>query len=129
MATISPQNLRRTLLVVAYYTYQQITGQAFVSTYQTVFYKANGYAHMSFTYPIISSCLSVLACLPSMWLVDTLGRRPMLLTSFTGQALFLCLLAGLGAKEHKTTALRNACVAFFMLFNVSYSVSHVAKSY
>lgn len=117
-------NARRTGLVIAYYIYQQITGQAWVSTYQTVFYKENGYADHAFTYPIISSCLSVLAVLPCMYFSDVLGRRKVLLGSFFFQALWLCLLAGIGERSNKTESMKEACVAFFMLFAVSYSVSH-----
>lgn len=51
----------------------QTTGQAFVSTYQTTFYKQNGYANEAFTYPIINSCLGFIAVLPAMCLVDSLG--------------------------------------------------------
>ena len=66
-------NLRRTLLVMAYYFFQQATGQAFVSTYQTTFYKENGYAAQAFTYPVINGCLSLFSVIPCMILVDSLG--------------------------------------------------------
>lgn len=115
-------NARRTWLVIAFYIYQQITGQAFVSTYQTVFFKENGYADHAFTYPVISSCLSVLAVLPCMYFSDVLGRRTVLIGSFFFQALWLCLLAGIGERSNKTQSMKAACVAFFMLFAVSYSV-------
>jgi hypothetical protein len=55
------------------FTYQQITGQAFVSTYQTVFYKSNGFAAQAFTYPVINGVLGTLAVIPGMFLVDSLG--------------------------------------------------------
>lgn len=116
-------NARRTWLVVVFYIYQQITGQAFVSTYQTVFYKANGYATHAFTYPIISSVLSLVAVIPCMYFSDVLGRRAVLMGSFFFQALWLCLLAGIGERSHKTQSMKDACVAFLMLFMVSYSVS------
>lgn len=51
----------------------QTTGQAFVSTYQTTFYKTNGYAAEAFTYPVINSCLGFLSVLPGMYLVDKFG--------------------------------------------------------
>lgn len=121
--TLQGTNLRRTGLVVAYYIYQQITGQAFMSTYQTMFYKSNGYADQSFTYPIINAVLSIVAVVPCMLLLDTIGRRPLLLASFFGQSLFLFLLAGVGGKHEKPQPMRDGCVAFFMLFSVSYSVS------
>jgi len=83
-------NLRRTMIVIVYYFFQQVstfipeminvltcslqtTGQAFVSTYQTTFYKTNGYAAQAFTYPVVNSCLSFLSVIPAMYLVDKLG--------------------------------------------------------
>lgn len=42
-------NFRRSMIVMIYYFFQQATGQAFVSTYQTTFYKTNGYADQAFT--------------------------------------------------------------------------------
>lgn len=117
-------NLRRTMLVMVAYTYQQITGQAFTSTYQVVFYRQNGYAAQAFTYPIIGSVLAMAAVLPGMVLVDSLGRRPVLLISNAGQMLFLFLLGGLGSKQGRSTTENGALVAFFMLFSVSYCVGH-----
>lgn len=43
-AVFNRANFRRTSIVIMAYMFQQITGQAFVSTYQTVFYKNNGFA-------------------------------------------------------------------------------------
>jgi hypothetical protein len=72
-AVFRGSNLRRTLVVLVGFTYQQITGQAFVSTYQTVFYKSNGYAAQAFTFPVINGVLGTLAVIPGMFLVDSLG--------------------------------------------------------
>ncbi|KAL1406152.1 hypothetical protein Q8F55_007836 [Vanrija albida] len=127
--TLQGTNRRRTFLVVAYYIYQQITGQAFISTYQTMFYKGNGYADQAFTYPIINAVLSILAVLPCMLLLDTVGRRPLLMASFFGQSLFLFLLAGVGGLHNKTRTMREACVAFFMLYGVSYSLGGAPVPY
>lgn len=55
------------------FTFQQISGQAFASTYQTVFYQTNGYASMAFTYPIINGVFGLCAVLPSMFLIDYIG--------------------------------------------------------
>lgn len=66
-------NLPRTMIVVVAYTFQQLTGQAFISTYQTTFYKSNGYAAEAFTYPVINGSLGMLAVIPGMFLVDSLG--------------------------------------------------------
>ncbi|KAL1887659.1 hypothetical protein Sste5346_010054 [Sporothrix stenoceras] len=122
-------NLRRTLLVVAYYFFQQTTGQAFVSTYQTTFYKTNGFAAQAFTFPIITSCLGFLAVVPAMYLVDSVGRRITLLQSYLFQAFWLFLLAGLGSKTVRSTTEDNTVVASFMLYAISYNMGSASIPY
>ncbi|CAG2018187.1 unnamed protein product [Fusarium graminearum] len=117
-------NLRRTFLVFAFYFFQQATGQAFSSTYQTVFYKQEGYSsYQAFTYPIVTSVLGMIAVCPAMYMVDSLGRRGTLMISYPLQALWLFLLAGLGAKPNKTKTEKSTVAASFMLFSFSYNVS------
>ncbi|KAJ5111378.1 hypothetical protein N7532_001913 [Penicillium argentinense] len=122
-------NFRRTMIVLVYYFFQQTTGQAFFSTYQTTFYKSNGFASQAFTYPIISSCLGVLAVIPAMYMVDKLGRRESLFITFFFQALWMFLLAGLGGENHKTSTAKNAIVASFMLYAFSYSLGGASIPY
>ncbi|KAH8880772.1 putative sugar transporter [Thozetella sp. PMI_491] len=122
-------NLRRTMIVIVYYFFQQTTGQAFVSTYQTVFYATNGYAAEAFTYPIVSSCLGMVAVIPAMYLVEKLGRRYTLLISYGLQGFFLYLLAGLGQKDAKSSTESNAIVAAFMLFAISYNMGSASIPY
>ncbi|CAK7204035.1 hypothetical protein SEUCBS139899_006786 [Sporothrix eucalyptigena] len=128
-ALVQGTNLRRTALVIVYYFFQQTTGQAFVSTYQTTFYKTNGFAAEAFTYPIITTCLGMLAVVPAMYLVDTLGRRATLLQSYVFQALWLFILAGLGSKTVRTATQDNAIVASFMLFAVFYNLGSASIPY
>ena len=123
---VQGNNLRRTGLVLAAYTFQQITGAAFVSYYQTTFYNQNGYAAEAFTYPVISASLTVLATFPGMWLVDSMGRRPLLIASQLAQAFFMYLLAGLGGMDNKSQAINNSVVASFMLYAISYNVSEAS---
>ncbi|OOQ81718.1 putative sugar transporter [Penicillium brasilianum] len=115
-------NLRRTMIVIVNYFFQQATGQAFVSTYSVVFYKTNGYAEYAFTYPLITACLGFLALLPAMYMVDKLGRRFSLMISFFFQTLWLFILAGIGEKGHKSTTEKDAVVAVFMLYAISYNM-------
>ncbi|OQU98507.1 hypothetical protein CLAIMM_04282 [Cladophialophora immunda] len=122
-------NLRRTAIVIVYYFFQQTTGQAFVSTYQTTFYKTNGYADQAFTYPIINSCLSFLSVLPGMYLVDKLGRRYSLMITYSFQAFWIYLLAGLGGMGHKTASDKNMIVAAFMLYAFSYNMGGASIPY
>lgn len=131
-------NLRRFLIVVIAFTFQQISGQAFTSTYQTVFYKTNGYADQAFTFPVINGVLGFLSVIPSMFLIDYVGyvcpcsrdrtlmsrsRRKLLIASHTLQGIFMFILAGLGMKKGRNANESNFVVASFMLFSVSYSVS------
>ncbi|CAK7199498.1 hypothetical protein SEUCBS139899_002178 [Sporothrix eucalyptigena] len=122
-------NLKRTLLVMVYYFFQQTTGQAFVSTYQTTFYKTNGFAMQAFTYPVINSCLSLLSVLPAMYLVDVFGRRPALLQSFFFQAFWMFLLAGLGSKSNRSESQNNTVVASFMLYAFFYNMGGASLPY
>ncbi|KAM0492553.1 hypothetical protein ACHAP8_009908 [Fusarium lateritium] len=123
-------NLRRTMIVFAFYFFQQATGQAFSSTYQTVFYKQNGYSsYQAFTYPIITSVLGMIAVCPAMYMVDSLGRRKTLMISYPLQALWLFLLAGLGAKPNKTETEKSTVAAAFMLFSFSYNMGSASIPY
>ncbi|KAJ9635683.1 uncharacterized protein PV06_08844 [Exophiala oligosperma] len=122
-------NLRRTMLVVVYYFFQQTTGQAFVSTYQTVFYKQNGYADQAFTYPVITTCLGLVIVLVAMYMVEKLGRRPSLMISFFLQTFWMYLLAGLGGMAHKNSATKNMIVASFILYSVSYNMCGASVPY
>ncbi|ETS85092.1 hypothetical protein PFICI_03117 [Pestalotiopsis fici W106-1] len=122
LALVRGTHLRRTILVIA-------TGQAFVSTYQTVFYSNNGYKAQAFTYPIINGVLGMLAVLPAMYLVDKLGRQYTLLLSYTLQAFFMYLLAGLGQISNKTSSESNMIVAAFMLFSFFYNMGGASIPY
>ncbi|CRG92481.1 High-affinity glucose transporter HXT2 [Talaromyces islandicus] len=144
-------NLRRTLIVMVYYFFQQVstihtpdipdkgrntlshtlqtTGQAFVSTYATTFYKTNGYAAEAFTYPVIGSCLGLLSVLPAMYFIDKYGRRYTLMASFSLQALWLFLLAGLGERNNGSTVTKNSIVAAFILYSFFYNMGGASIPY
>ncbi|UKZ91691.1 uncharacterized protein TrAFT101_006663 [Trichoderma asperellum] len=122
-------NARRTMIVMVYYFFQQATGQAFVSTYQTVFYRDNGYAAHAFTYPIINSCLSLVSVIPGMYAVDKFGRRATLLLSFFLQGFFMFLLAGLGQKDGKSRSESDMVVASFMLYAFFYNMGGASIPY
>ncbi|KAJ5775487.1 uncharacterized protein N7511_000498 [Penicillium nucicola] len=126
---VRSSNFHRTIIVMIYYFFQQATGQAFASTYQTVFYKTNGYADHAFTYPVISGCIALVGVLPAMYMVDKLGRRSCLMISFFLQGLWMYLLAGIGELSHKTPTEKNFVVAAFMLFGFSYNMGGASIPY
>ncbi|KAL4985722.1 general substrate transporter [Aspergillus falconensis] len=122
-------NLRRTLIVIACYFFQQATGQAFVSTYQTRFYQQNGFAEHAYTYPVVSSVFGFAAVLIAMFLVDKLGRRYTFFISYIFQALWMYVLAGLGAQPQPSSTARNTIVAAFMLYQLFYNAGGASIPY
>ncbi|CAI7665034.1 unnamed protein product [Penicillium manginii] len=126
---IRGSNLRRTSIVIVFYFFQQVTGQAFVSTYQVKFYQQNGYAEYAYTYPLVCSVLGVVAVIIAMCFIDNLGRRYTLLMSYAFQALWMYVIAGLGGVSHPTTTSRNAIVAAFMLYQLSYNAGGASIPY
>ncbi|KAL3459666.1 general substrate transporter [Aspergillus heterothallicus] len=115
MDLVRGSNLRRTLIVIACYFFQQATGQAFVSTYQTRFYQQNGFAEHAYTYPLISSVLGLAAVPMAMY--------------FIFQALWMYVLAGLGRESNPSTTTRNTIVAAFMLYQVFYNAGGASIPY
>ncbi|KAL4790587.1 general substrate transporter [Aspergillus venezuelensis] len=122
-------NLRRTLIVIACYFFQQATGQAFVSTYQTKFYQQNGFAEQAYTYPLVSSVIGLVAVLIAMYFIDRLGRRYMFIMSYAFQALWMYVLAGLGAQANPSTTTKNTIIAAFMLYQFFYSAGGASIPY
>ena len=56
-----------------------------------------------------------------MFLIDTTGRRSLLIWGAALQALFLFAMAGLGNKSNPSKADADGLVASVMLFNLSFS--------
>ncbi|OAA61970.1 Sugar/inositol transporter [Niveomyces insectorum RCEF 264] len=129
MDLVRGKNLRRTTIVMVTYFFQQVTGQAFVSTYQTTFLKTNGFAAEAFTYPLINSCLSFVAVVPGMIMTDRFGRRFDLLFSFFFQAVWMFCLAGVGEKSVRSTTENNFLVAALMLYNLFYNIGGASVPY
>ncbi|GKZ43701.1 hypothetical protein AbraIFM66951_005177 [Aspergillus brasiliensis] len=126
---IRGSNLRRSSIVMVFYFFQQATGQAYVSTYQTKFYQQNGYADQAYTYPIITSVLGMVAMLPAMYFVDKLGRRRTLFISFSFQALWMYVMAGLGEHKYLNAMQKDTIVAVFMLYQVFYNIGGASIPY
>ncbi|CAG8282028.1 unnamed protein product [Penicillium salamii] len=126
---IRGSNLRRTSIVMIFYFFQQATGQAFVSTYQTKFYQQNGFAEQAYTYPLASSVLGLIAVGMAMCFIDRLGRRYTLFMSYAFQALWMYVLAGIGGLSHQTPASQNSIVAAFMLYQLFYNAGGASIPY
>ncbi|CAK7199019.1 hypothetical protein SEUCBS139899_001687 [Sporothrix eucalyptigena] len=122
-------NLRRTMLVIVFYFFQQCTGQAFASTYATTFYIDYGYAANAYNYSLINACLSLVIIPIAMFAVDQFGRRKTLLASFFLQAFWMFMLSGIGNLKNKTQAQNSLIVASFMLYSLSYNAGGAMVPY
>jgi hypothetical protein len=134
-ALFNGSNRRRTAIALAIMSLQQLTGVTFSSSYGTTFYKQVGlgdkafaYAVRSFLYPLlhkinltktiqaINNGVSVVTAMIGMYMFDVFGRRDLTFHGCYLQALFLCLIGGLGAKANRSTSDTNGMVASFILY-------------
>ncbi|KAJ3377543.1 hypothetical protein HDU84_008529, partial [Entophlyctis sp. JEL0112] len=80
------KNLLRTMTGIAIQGFQQLTGVNFIFYYGTTFFKQAGFSN-SFTISMVTSSVNMLATIPSFYLIEKLGRRPLL---FWG-AVIMCV--------------------------------------
>lgn len=104
---------------------QQITGQAFPSQYGVVFYQSQGYASQSFLFNIIQNLVSMVGVTIALFLVDSAGRRKILLGGGTMMGVFMLILAAMGTVDPDTLTQhgRGAMVASLMLFQFFFNIS------
>lgn len=104
---------------------QQITGQAFPSQYGVIFYQSRGYASESFLFKIVQNIVSMVAVLLALFVVDSTGRRKLLLSGGTLMGVFMLILGGMGTPDPNTLSQhgRDAMVASLMLFQFFYNLS------
>lgn len=104
-------NRKRTMVAVIAMFGQQITGQAFSSQYSVVFYQSQGYKSQAFLFNILSN-VTGLVCLVTTWfLIDQVGRRPMLMIGGSGMAIFLFIVGGVGLEKNPNDSERAALVS------------------
>ncbi|KAF2452369.1 general substrate transporter [Lineolata rhizophorae] len=110
-------NFRRTSVATVVFIFQQFTGQGFVSQYSPRFYKTIGLGEHAFEYNIASSTVAWAGVFIGMLLVDSLGRRNLLIWGAIFQAIFLFSMAGVGIKKNPSASDARGLVACVMLFN------------
>ncbi|KAM0331477.1 hypothetical protein ACHAQA_003153 [Verticillium albo-atrum] len=122
-------NRKRTGVAMLAMVGQQITGQAFLSQYNIIFYQRFGFAKQAFTFGVISSVLGLVAIVMTWALVDGLGRRPILLTGGSLMAVFLYCVGIIATIPSPSQGAQNFMVASLMLYGVMYSLSWAPISY
>lgn len=123
------QNRRRTAVAVLVMFGQQITGQAFVSQYSVIFYQQQGFRSQAFLFTVINNVVGLICLLFTWFIVDAVGRRPILLSGAAMMAIFLFILGGLSTASNPSEAARHMSVASVMLFGAGYNISWAPVSY
>ncbi|CZR58867.1 uncharacterized protein PAC_08759 [Phialocephala subalpina] len=124
----SGSNRRRTGITAIVMVGQQITGQAFVSQYAVVFYKKQGFTN-SFELGMIMQALGVIAVICTTFVVDSFGRRHILLGGGVITAIFLFIMGSMGTISHPTGTQKNVMVACVMLWFFFYLLSWAPMPY
>lgn len=122
-------NRRRTKIACSVFTLQQFTGQAFVSQYSPRFYESVGLGAQAFQYTVGSATTGLAGTLVGMVLIDTIGRRPILIWGGILQAPWLFAVAFLGSQSDPSTDESKALVASVLLFNFFFSGTWAPVAY
>jgi sugar porter (SP) family MFS transporter len=95
---------------------QQLTGVNFIFYYGTSFFKNSGISD-SFTVSMITSAVNVASTFPGLYMVETWGRRNLLLFGAAGMAVCQFIVAGVGtgAGINDLTA-QKALIAFVCIY-------------
>lgn len=107
---------------------QQITGQAFVSQYSVVFYKQQGYNN-SFELGMIQQALGVAAVMLTTVVVDTFGRRQILIIGGVMNAIFLFIMGAMGSIEKPSLSEKRLMVASVLIWFYFYLLSWASVPY
>ncbi|RDL36237.1 Uncharacterized protein BP5553_06849 [Venustampulla echinocandica] len=116
MALFNKQNRRRTCIASVIMALQQLTGVTFSSSYGPTFYKQVGLGSMAFSYATINNAVSIVTAIIGMLALDAFGRRDVTFWGNWIQALFLCLIGGLGSKANRSQSDTDGMVASFILY-------------
>jgi len=92
---------------------QQLTGCNFVFYYGTTFFKSLGISS-PFVIALIINVVNVVSNLPGMVLVESLGRRRLLMTGSIGMCVCQFIVAGVGVTHDKQTYAANLITIIFM---------------
>lgn len=111
--------LRRTLICTGLFWFHESTGQQFVNSYGPTFFKQIGLGSQAFTYSFIAQAAGVAGALIAMFLVDRVGRRPVLICGLSLAALFNFLVAGFGSKPDPSSTQISVVIASIILLNFS----------
>jgi len=118
-------NLRRTIIAVGSFLGIVFTGVPFILGYSTYFFFLAGIEQtQAFTITAIMFALQLVANMLSWYLLERLGRRPMLLTGIAVTLVSHLIIGGIGTDSSYTSGvLPKVIVAFMVIIIVSCQLS------
>ncbi|RMJ17677.1 hypothetical protein CDV36_002658 [Fusarium kuroshium] len=122
------KNLKRTGIVMAMNFFQQATGQAFASSYGTIFIRDIGTIN-PFTMSIVNSIVNLTAAFTGLYLVDRLGRRPLLFTSAGWMFSAIVTMGALGTVTNPSFGIKSGIVAMLTLFGSGFTFAFAPLNY
>ncbi|QHS72101.1 glucose sensor [Saccharomyces paradoxus] len=117
-----PKQILRIFTGIAIQAFQQASGINFIFYYGVNFFNNTGVDN-SYLVSFISYAVNVAFCIPGMYLVDRIGRRPVLLTGGVVMAMANLVIAIVGVSEGKTVVASKIMIAFICLFIAAFSAT------
>ncbi|KAI9735050.1 MAG: hypothetical protein M1818_006627 [Claussenomyces sp. TS43310] len=128
-------NRRRSGIALIVMIGQQITGQAFISQYAVYFYKQQGFQDafelgvIQQALGVIQQALGVTAVIFATFIVDSFGRRNILLSGGVMTTTFLFIMGAIGTIAHPSHTQNQVMVSCFMLWFFFYLLSWAPVPY
>lgn len=114
-------NRKRTLIVIGVNIFLQITGSGFVSLYGTLFIKSLGTIN-AFSMTCINNSINICTTILTQFLTDTVGRRPLMITSVVIQTGGLMTMGGLGTISNPSMSVKRGITAMVTVFGFAGSL-------
>ncbi|KAK4705131.1 MFS transporter, SP family, sugar:H+ symporter, partial [Phenoliferia sp. Uapishka_3] len=106
---------RKLIAVFGILVCQQISGVQFIFSYGTVFFESIGFNN-AFTVTIITDIVEVVGVLVSFFLVNRIGRRPLLLWTTVMMAALLLVCGILGTIKDPSKAVNSAIASMIIIY-------------
>ena len=117
-----PKQILRIFTGIAIQAFQQASGINFIFYYGVNFFNNTGVDN-SYLVSFISYAVNVAFSIPGMYLVDRIGRRPVLLAGGVIMAIANLVIAIVGVSEGKTVVASKIMIAFICLFIAAFSAT------
>lgn len=117
------KNLKRTILACGPFLMQPLSGVAYVGGYSTYYFELSG-ATTSEAYKISigAQVLSMTGVVASWFLIDRIGRRPLLIMGMINLSILNLIVACTGLKTDNVTAMK-VSTAFLCMYNFFYNLA------